>query len=113
MIMTYKPFDIVITPFPFDDISKMKYRPSLVISSEEYNKKTNSATFLMITSAKHSKVDFDYQIKYYTNTNLQDSCIIRFKTFTLDGTITKNIIGRLSKKDTKEVEKILKMIFTH
>lgn len=109
--MIYKPFDIVITPFPFiDDLNKVKYRPSLVISSEEYNKKTNSAIFLIITSAKHSQFNFDYQIQNYKNTNLQEPCIVRFKAFTLDNTITKNVIGRLSAKDTKEVTRMLKNI---
>ena len=110
--MHYKPFEIVITPFPFiEDFSKMKYRPSLVISSEEYNKKTNSAIFLMITSAKHSKLEFDYKIKNYEGTSLESPCIIRFKSFTLDNTITKNVIGKLKKEDEINVRKIYQSIF--
>lgn len=53
--MTYKTFEIVTTPFPFIEYTdKFKYRPSLVISREEYNIKTGSTIFLIITSAKNS-----------------------------------------------------------
>lgn len=108
----YKPFEIVITPFPFiEDLGKMKYRPSLVISSEEYNVKTNSAIFLMITSAKNSNYEFDYKIKNYDGTNLAPPCIIRFKSFTLDNTITRNVIGKLNQYDILEIKKVLKNIF--
>ena len=104
----YKPFDIVITPFPFADaMGKFKYRPALVISSEEYSKSTNCTVFLMITSAKNSDFKNDYKIQDYSNTNLQGECIVRFKIFTLDNSITKNKIGVLNEVDRKEAMKIL------
>ncbi len=109
----FKPFDIVITPFPFVDvIGKIKYRPALVISSEEYNQKTNSAIFLMITSAKHSSLWNDYVIQNYSNTNLQGGCVIRIKTFTLANEILKNKIGKLNKIDIINVQNILKNVIT-
>lgn len=107
----FKPFDIVITPFPFVDVvGKMKYRPALVISSEEYNKQTNSAMFLMITSAKHSSLWNDYVIQDYSNTNLQGGCVIRIKTFTLANEILKNKIGELNNVDIAKVQDILKSV---
>ena len=104
----YKPFDIVITPFPFADVmGQFKYRPALAISSEEYSKSTNCTMFLMITSAKNSDFKNDYKIQDYSNTNLQGECIVRFKIFTLDSSILKNKIGELNDVDKKEVMKIL------
>jgi mRNA interferase MazF len=104
----YKPFDIIITPFPFvDELGKFKYRPALAISSEEYSKSTNCTVFLMITSAKNSDFANDYKIQDYSNTNLQGDCIVRFKIFTLDNSILKNKIGELNEVDRKEVMKIL------
>jgi mRNA interferase MazF len=105
----FKPFDIVITPFPFaDEIDKFKYRPALTISSEEYSQSTNCTIFLMITSAKNSDFPNDYKIQNYSNTSLQGECIVRFKIFTLDNSILKNKIGELNEVDKKEVMKILK-----
>ena len=76
----YKPFDIVITPFPFvDELGKFKYRPALAISSEEYSKSTNCTVFLMITSAKNSDFANDYKIQDYSNTNLQGDCDENFR----------------------------------
>ncbi len=104
----YKPFDIVIAPFPFaDEMGKFKYRPALAISSQEYSKSTNCTMFLMITSAKNSDFENDYKIQDYSNTNLQGECIVRFKIFTLDNSILKNKIGTLNEVDKQEVMKIL------
>ncbi|MDA9818079.1 type II toxin-antitoxin system PemK/MazF family toxin [Flavobacteriaceae bacterium] len=110
--MTLKPFDIVIIPFPFsDDIDKQKYRPALVVSSEEYNKKTGCSVFIMITSAKHSSFYNDYVIKNYDGTNLQSGCIIRYKFFTLDNTIVKQTIGRLNDDDIPNIKDNISNLF--
>jgi len=36
--MTYKPWDIVLVPFPFTNLSANKKRPALIISPAGYNK---------------------------------------------------------------------------
>jgi mRNA interferase MazF len=106
--MLYKPFDIVITPFPFvDQLDKTKHRPALVISSEEYHKNTGCSILLMITSAKHSKMWNDHKITDYTDTNLHGECFIRQKVFTVEHGVLKGKIGKLCEIDKKEIKRIL------
>lgn len=105
--MIYKPFDIVITPFPFvDNLKEIKYRPALIVSSEEYNKNTNCYILQMITSAKHSKMWNDYKIIDYKNTNLQNECILRQKFFTIQKDTLQNKIGSLNEIDKENIVKI-------
>ncbi|OFW79828.1 MAG: hypothetical protein A2887_06425 [Alphaproteobacteria bacterium RIFCSPLOWO2_01_FULL_40_26] len=110
-MITYKPFDIVVVPFPFaDDESKYKHRPALVLSNEEYNQKNNNLILSMITSAKNSNFWSDHIITNYEGTNLQNKCVIRMKIFTIDTALVKGKIGALSKTDTRKIKQNLKVI---
>lgn len=107
--MIYKPFDIVIVPFPFaDNFDKHKHRPALVLSSKKYIEKNSHTILAMITSAKKSDFWSDYKIKNYKNTNLRNECIVRMKLFTVDVALIKSKIGTLGKLDASQVKKSLK-----
>jgi len=51
---TYKPFDVVVAPFPLTDKETQIKRPALVLSSQKFNEEINHCVLAMITSAKHS-----------------------------------------------------------
>lgn len=107
----YKPYDIVVVPFPFSDsFQKIKYRPALVVSGLEYNQNNNTQILAMITSAKKSAFWKDHKITDYTNTNLQTKCFVRMKLFTVDSSLIKIKIGSLGKKDAAQISKNLKEI---
>lgn len=42
--------DIILIKFPFTDLTSVKIRPALVISSDKYNNASNDAIFMLITS---------------------------------------------------------------
>lgn len=105
--MTYKPFSIVVVPFPFTDKETAKKRPALVISNIEHQKETNHITLLMITSAKNSSWDSDYLISSLEKTGLTSSSIVRQKLFTIDSRLVIKSAGELSLKDKKEILKKL------
>jgi mRNA interferase MazF len=110
--MICKPFDIAIVPFPFSDhLNQLKLRPALVLSSQKYNQETGCTIFAMITSAKHSEFWGDYKIKNYSDTNLEEGCLVRMKLFTLDNSLIKANIGNLNKSDIKNINKILSEVF--
>jgi mRNA interferase MazF len=42
--------DIILVSFPFTDLTAVKVRPALVISSDQYNSISNDAIFMLISS---------------------------------------------------------------
>ena len=103
--MIYKPFSIVVVPFPFTDTANVKKRPALVLSSEEHQKHTGHVTLLMVTSAKHSQWHGDHKIIDLDSTGLTADSIVRQKVFTLDMNLIMDCIGKLSLKDKQAVIK--------
>lgn len=101
----YKPFTILVIPFPFTDSSQKKKRPALVVSSKTYQKETDHISLLMITSAQHSAWYGDYLITELEPTGLNSKSIVRQKIFTLDMRLILQEIGMLSDKDQKEISK--------
>ncbi|WP_206204691.1 type II toxin-antitoxin system PemK/MazF family toxin [Thermococcus sp. MAR1] len=42
--------EIVLLPFPFNDLRRAKTRPALIVSSEKFNSISNAVIVLQITS---------------------------------------------------------------
>ena len=101
--MIYKPYSIIVVPFPFTDSLRSKKRPALVLSHQTHQEQTGHITLLMITSAKHSSWESDCVISQLETTGLSASSIIRQKIFTLDQRLVLGEIGYLSAHDTKIV----------
>jgi len=98
LLKTYKPFDIIVVPFPFSDLLEQKKRPALVLSSEEFNNDSLHLVTAMITSAK-SVWPFDTRINVIKNTGLSVPCLVRLKFYTVDQNRVIKTIGRLGKCD--------------
>lgn len=105
--MTYKPYSIIVVPFPFTDSVETKRRPALVISSEQYQLETEHISLLMITTAKHRHWYHDHPIIDLNSSGLSAPSIIRQKLFTIDSRLVKKQIGTLEKADKKKILLIL------
>ena len=103
LTVIYKPYSIVVVPFPFTDSVQAKRRPSLVLSSTLHQEQTEHITLLMITSAKHSTWESDYIITGMETTGLSAPSIVRQKIFTIDRRLVLDEIGRLGAQDKKAV----------
>jgi mRNA interferase MazF len=101
----FKPYSVVIVPFPFTDKDYTKKRPALVISQEEYQIYTHHCILAMITSAKQSRWNNDILIGDIEATKLPGSSVIRAKLFTLDERLILSELGILSKKDQEYLKK--------
>lgn len=52
--MIYKPFDIVVVPFPFTGAARSKRRPALILSDNmNFGNKIEHSILAMITSQKN------------------------------------------------------------
>lgn len=108
--MIFKPWDIVVVPFPFVDKAASKSRPALVLSDEKFNKE-GLVVLVMITTAFKSRHTFDIPIRNLKPTGLNVSSVIRWKVFSLDLPIIKNKIGSLSDTDQKKCIIAMNSIF--
>lgn len=106
--MIYKPFSVVVVPFPFTDKGRVKRRPALVWSSLEHQEQTKHITLMMITSGKNSSWPSDYAFRSLESTGLSSPSIIRQKLFTIDSRLIMKRIGELAAVDHREVIKRLR-----
>jgi mRNA interferase MazF len=110
--MKYQQFDVVVVRFPFIEHEGVcKIRPAVVISGDEYNKKTDFVIVAMITTAKKSKIWGDVELENIDSELLKSKSVIRMKVSTIikDKIIKK--IGALNKSDQNILKKKLKSIF--
>jgi mRNA interferase MazF len=105
--MIYNKFDIVKLPFPFTDKNTAKRRPSLVISSKDYQTNHNHCVLVMITSAKQSSWVDDIDITNIVMSGISSPSKIRFKIFTLDVSLILEKIGCLIGEDQLKVQQKL------
>ena len=106
--MIYKPFDVVVVPFPFTDLKVDKRRPALVLSDDKnFNNPSGNFVLAMITSQNNPDWPLDTPIKSIRKAGLKAPSKVRMKLFTLDNRLIIKKIGGLSAKDRKEVIKAL------
>ena len=109
--MTYKPFDVVVVPFPFTDIKADKRRPALILSSEEqFNKTSGHAVLAMITSLKNPDWPLDTRITGNHQAGLKAPSKVRMKLFTLDSRLIVKKIGELTGPDKRAVARALRSL---
>jgi mRNA interferase MazF len=107
---TYKPFDVVVVPFPFTDRTATKKRPALVLSCELFNSGIGHSVMAMITTASHSAWPLDAGITNLEDAGLKSPSTIRMKLFTINHALVQKHLGRLSIQDQKAVESTLRSL---
>jgi len=109
--VSYKPFDVVVVPFPFTDQNTEKRRPALVLSDHDnFNAITETCVLAMITSAKNPGWPLDAQIGSLQKAGLPAPSKVRMKIFTLDSRLILKKIGVLASEDQKSVTAILRKL---
>ncbi|MEK7060320.1 MAG: type II toxin-antitoxin system PemK/MazF family toxin [Patescibacteria group bacterium] len=110
----YKLGHIVLTPFPFTDLSTNKVRPALILGTQD---RGDDITVCFISSVLQDKVHkfevvIDEKEKDFLKTGLKLKSIIKTtKIATLDKAVVLGKIGELDSKNVQKVKKILKAYF--
>ena len=105
-------FDVIITEFPFiDNKKKSKIRPAVIVSSEGYNQNTGFVIIAMVTTAKHSKMWNDIEIKDIQSIQLKEPSIVRMKFANIQESDILAKIGTLDIKNQKTLEENIKVVF--
>ena len=105
----FKPFDVVVVPFPFTDKLAEKRRPALIVSGKVFNEQHDHLVLAMITTAKSRVWSSDIQLNDWMQANLAVPCKVRFKLFTLDRQLITLRLGSLSTSDKDAVKSAMKL----
>lgn len=110
--MIYKPFEIVVVPFPFTNAANQKRRPALVLSNwDSFGARIGHSVMAMITSAENASWPLDVLIEDLTHAALPAPSVVRMKLFTLDHRFIIQKCGTLSPSDKTAVQSALQSLF--
>ena len=108
--MTFKPFDVLVVPFPFTDSATMKRRPALVLSAEQFQDRAGHLVCAMITSRENRGWPLDVELTDLKSAGLPHASVVRMKLFTLDERFVLSKAGRLAEFDRRAVQRSLRLL---
>ncbi len=99
---------VVLASFPFSDLTSNKLRPCLVIGMAEFN----DVVLCQITSKRYQSVQAIPLLKsdFANGTIVTDSFIRPDKIATLDESMIKQVLGKVSDDKLNSVKQKLKLI---
>jgi mRNA interferase MazF len=99
--------DIVLITFPFTDLSGNKLRPAVILIDSP-----TDITLCFITTQTQWQETFDIIIEPSETNGLRKHSLIRTnKIATLDKTLAKGLLGKLTQKEIEQLNKNLRSIF--
>ena len=107
------PFDVVLVPFPFADLSTTKQRPCLVITSFKPTRLNEHVIVAMMTSHV-SGLGFPHDVSLvdWQKAGLPKPTLVRLaKVVTLDRKLVRRKLGRLLKTDQQAIVMKFKELF--
>jgi len=105
---------IVLTPFPFTDLSGNKVRPALIIGVQNGGDDVTVCFISSVVPNKIPKFDvlIDSEDESFKKTGLKSKSIIKVtKIATLDKIVILGKIGELDSKNMNKVKNVLKIYF--
>lgn len=108
---TFDPWDIVLVPFPFTDLSKSKKRPALIISSADYNKGLNVIIMFITSNISAFGRPGDYKIQKWREAGLPKPSMTRMKIATISKHIIIKRIATLLQPDIETIRENLITFF--
>ena len=95
----YKQGDVVLIPFPFTDLSTVKQRPAVIVSSTAYNNAHQDVIICAITSRIPTHIEeFDHKLSDIDIVSaglLKNSLIKCDKVITLDRRLIRKTLGHI------------------
>lgn len=100
----YRPWDVVVVPFPYADQQHSVVRPAVIVSTPRLHQHTRMYYVAMVTNARHEPWDGDVPISNLKSAGLPVPSIVRpAKLATIDESAIQRAIGSLPAKDRVKV----------
>ncbi len=106
--------DVVLIPIPFTDLSSQKRRPVVVISNNDYNRKSQDAVVVAMTS-NPEETDYSFTV---TTSDLEKGTLKRpsriraDKIYTLSQSIVVQNFGRVKAPTLERIRKTLQELIS-
>lgn len=105
-------YDVVVVPFPFDEIPVRKRRPVVVLSGIEFNLANGYSAVAMITTAKATKWPSDINVVDLAAAGLRVPCVVRLRLASMPNDIIDRKLGELDALDRLQCERRLAEMLT-
>ncbi len=97
--------DVVLVPFPFSDLTAVKRRPALVVSTRAYNEATGDTIIAQITSkVKSPPRPGDHILKRWRDAGLPLPSLVRAKLATLHSSLFIRTLGHMPADEMKHID---------
>jgi mRNA interferase MazF len=107
----YKFGDVILVPFPFTDQTTTKKRPSVVVSSTDYQRQRSDLILIAVTSQANPATYFaEMTITEWKAAGLLKSSIIKPVLTTIDKMLVIKKLGELLSVDTQALHNLLQII---
>jgi mRNA interferase MazF len=108
----YRPWDVVLVPFPYAERPQRKVRPAVVVSSSRLADATRMYYVAMITNAAHAPWSGDVPVSDLAAAGLPVASVVRTaKIATIDEQALLRSLGSLPKHDRTSVSAACKNFF--
>ena len=109
--MIYEPWDIVLLPFPFTDLSSSKKRPAIVLSPRVYNLNQDVVVLFLTSNLSSTPKMGDYKLEHWQSSNLPKPSMVRMKFATIDKDFILKKIGEIKSKDSSKIKAEISTFF--
>jgi mRNA interferase MazF len=106
-IVTFRPFEVLVVPFPFADSTTMKRRPALVLSAEPFQDRIGHLVLAMIMSRENRSW---MSGSATCAAGLPHVSVVRMKLFTIDEHFVLRKAGRLGSAARDAVRRSLRLL---
>lgn len=102
--MPYQRGDVVAVPYDYSDLSGGKVRPAVIVSSDSYNLVSPDVVAAGISTQVAKAGAYDYILNDWIKAGLRYASLVRGRFMTLEQSVIKRSVGRLSQTDLAGVE---------
>lgn len=105
--MPYRRGDIIAVPYDYSDLSGGKVRPAVVVSSDAYNIARPDVVAAGISSQVAKASAYDHVLADWTAAGLRYPSLVRGRLLTIEQSLIRRTVGRLSPPDLSAFEEKL------
>ena len=102
---------VLLVPFPFTDQTTTKKRPTVVISSHQYNQEKPDLIVMAVTSQIKQPLQFgEMLVTEWSAAGLLKPSVIKPIITTIEKNLVLKNLGQLQPKDLRELQHLLQLI---